>query len=420
MRPFRFARLAASGLLLVFAFVHNAEAQTALSTEIQPVVEQYFRAIAAGDTDTAFALTSFTTLTLDQSSARGREKGLQMMRGIKALIDANGGLRDVESVSEPTGHLMAQTWAMLAFNNGGREFSAGIRMVKRGGHWRFGDYVAMGFMSGLQEFYHAIANGDTEKALTWVSFVSTNARDMISRREHMLWAMDMVKQQIDANGGLKGMGFSPSGGVPELGGIWSHTSDDIYVPIQLFFNNGRTERSLPIRMVVFYDRDGTWRLDAKDSRRVVLPVAFLDEIEELVKSSYQTAFSGDVAELIESSVILGVYSNTTTVKQERDRLSRLMGAHITQMRQQAEANGGLKRVEIRQVGIGLPSNIDLERLMIVGGPRLNVNHLMSGAGVTLVYNNDKTAAGDITLQGYSHGNRFILHQGKWKLVHGPF
>jgi len=418
MRPFRFARLAASGLLLVFAFVHNAEAQTALSTEIQPVVEQYFRAIAAGDTDTAFSLTSFTMY--DQGSARGQEKGLRMMRGIKALIDANGGLRDVESLSEPTGQLMARTWGMLVFNNGWREISAGISMVKRGGHWRFGDYVAMGFMSGLREFYHAIANGDTEKALTWVSFVRTNARDMIYRREQMLWVMDMIKQQIDANGGLEWVGFSPSGGVPELGGSWSHTSDEIYVPVQLFFNNGRTERSLPIRMVV-YDRDGVWRLDAEDTkRRFPLPVAFLNEIEELVKSSYQTAFSGDVAGLIESSVILGVYSNTTTVKQERDRLSRLMGAHITQMRQQAEANGGLKRVEIRQVGIGLPSNIDLERLMIVGGPRLNANHLMSGVGVTLVYNNDKTAAGDITLQGYSYGNRFILHQGKWKLVHGPF
>jgi len=420
MRPSRFIRFAASSLLLVFAFVHNATAQTdSLSAEIQPVVEQYFRAIAAGDTDTAFALTSF--ITYDQSSAEGLKKGLQMMRGIKALIDANGGLRHVENLSEPAEQLMAHTWVVVVFNNGRRETSAKIRMVKtRDGHWRVGDYVAMGFMSGLQEFYYAIANGDTEKALTWVSFERTKAQDMISRREHMLWVMDIIKQQMDANGGLNGVGPSPSGGMPEFS--WDRdVSDDMSIAIQLFFNNGRTERSLPISMVVFYDRDGLWRLDAERGEYRVLPVAFLNEIEELVKSSYQTAFSGDVAELIENSVFVVNSSNTTTVKQERDRWLRLMESHITQMRRQAEANGGLKRVEIGGVGISLPSFDAMAYSMIVGGPRLDAHRLVGGAGVTLVYNNDKTADGSITLRGNgSGGNRVIFHQGRWKLVHGLF
>jgi len=94
--------------------------------------------------------------------------------------------------------------------------------------------------------------------------------------------------------------------------------------------------------------------------------------------------------------------------QARDRLTRNVDARITAMRQQAEANGGLKRIEIGKVDISVGTDGDRS---IVGGLRINARPLVSTVEVTLVYNNDKTARGHLTFSG----NDLIFHQGRWKL-----
>jgi len=395
MRPSRFVRLAASGLLLVFAFVHNAAAQTdPISTEIHTVVEQYFRAIAAGDTDAILALSAVP------GSRDSRDKDLLMMRWAKALMDGNGGLERIAILkSEPSRSLSASdVWVGLIFNNGTMEVTSKMRLSKpyREQYWQITRHGEIGFLSDIVSFYSAISRGDKEAAIARVSFARTAAGSMIARREYVLWIMDVIKQQIDANGGLKTAGlagFSPNNYLGRVD-----------VPIRLVFNNEREERSLPVRLMVNYEEDGGWKLDAEN----FLPVAFMNEINELIETCYQAVFSGDVTTIIENSV-LGLYVKVRNPQRVRNQFIGRLERYVQVAQLEAEANGGLKAIEMDDANL----RIDDSFSYFINIPNPSITATSSAPGVSIRYNNNKISSGHITTPGTS----LILHQGKWKLLY---
>jgi len=133
----------------------------------------------------------------------------------------------------------------------------------------------------------------------------------------------------------------------------------------------------------------------------VLPVAFANEIKELVESSYQAKHSGNITRLIENSVITGGEISLMTEKQAYDAVARRLNDQAIQMQQQAEANGGINRFEIGDI------DISTDYYSPISGDQTMDTLVLTGAvGVTIIYNNNKTAD-----DGYS----FIFHQGQWKL-----
>jgi len=192
--------------------------------EIQPVLERYYQAVAAGDNEAA--LTQYGWEEIRASSmADARENALQGIGFVKRQIDANDGIRQVGIaavfVKGWVNNFNAEIIIELEFNNGKRDLSAPIPIERDGG--RITDplrlkvettgtktsplFVGMIEVAKVAEdYYLAARDGNTSRARELAYFGRLEAYEKPqAHAERLASSIGSIQTQAQANGGLEGI-----------------------------------------------------------------------------------------------------------------------------------------------------------------------------------------------------------------------
>jgi len=192
----------------------------------------------------------------------------------------------------------------------------------------------------FERYYQAVAAGDNEAALAQYGWAEIEARNMSNAREGVLTGINFVKQQIDANGGVRQVGV-----VGVFSGGWvSDAYADIIVELE--FNNGKKELSAVIQV----ERDGSpaiatgpWKLKVERTSSGYVnqrpPIVGMIEVAKIAEAYYLAAIEGNVERARE----LAYFGEEDRRRPHAERLAR----SINYIQTMAQANGGLESIEVR-------------------------------------------------------------------------
>jgi len=229
----------------------------------------------------------------------------------------------------------------------------------------------------MQAYYRAVAADDEAAIFAQYSWEHVRGPDMVSTRERVLRNAAWVKRQIDIYGGLRRVRLLE---VTEK--RYSSYEREADVIVELEFNNGKRDASARIRVA----QEGTatraeqWKLGQSQSS---IPAVGLFEINAVAKT-YQHALM--VEQNVERVMELSVGGNARRIREYMER-----------MQEQAEANGGLERIEVAD-------RLDTMRISTDYDESLRG----SGISVTYHYRNGKNSEYPISM-------RFVFDNGVWKV-----
>jgi len=248
----------------------------------------------------------------------------------------------------------------------------------------------------LQAYYNAAAAGNFDAVIMHYAWDKIIPRQMVKLQDKVINAATLVKNQIDANDGIKNVKavavFFPvsSGRLP------------IKVIAEVEFNNGKKDLSPSIYMT----REGEkqeWKLDfvkGWGDRNVEPPLIGLREMAANYDAAYRAILEGDMElmlKLIHTKGVRGLGKPTESEKKELIKTG--FEALIQQTKALTRANGGLERIEAPDVS---NSSSTMYYWVTDEGDVLDgyVN-----IQITKHYKNGKTES----LLG-----QFWQHEGKWK------
>jgi len=228
----------------------------------------------------------------------------------------------------------------------------------------------------MQAYYRAVAADDEAGIFAQYSWEHVSGSQMVRTREEVLRDADPVKQQIDIYGGLRRVSLLE---VTEKHYTSYERRADVIVELE--FNNGKRDASAWIHV----GQEGT---------------ATRAKQWKLVPSSRVTAVG-----LFEIKAVAEAYQHALMVEQNVERVMELsvggdardIVRHIERMQEQAEANGGLERIEVAD---------RLDRMRIY----TDYDESLRGSGISVTYHyrNGKN-------NGYPISMGFVFDNGVWKV-----
>jgi len=254
----------------------------------------------------------------------------------------------------------------------------------------------------IQGYFNGVAAGDTEAALAAYDWEPVNAGDMAKARAVAVATMKLLKQQIDANGGLRKVALV---GVFERQG---YMNDKKKIILEIEFANGFKDISAGI---VIKERNKNWRLAIDEVAGVMetypsLAVAGLRAAMQTAEAYYAAALRNDydAVNKLTYSAHWGKNSHThllgTVEKQIKDNMGILNNL--------TAANGGLGVIEVRDIAL---SESRLGTLHRKSKTDDNYKHLVEmTVRFNVGYGNGKT--------DYNKRAGFILDNGRWQVLLG--
>jgi len=229
--------------------------------------------------------------------------------------------------------------------------------------------------SSVESFYQAIAKGDTETALTYITFTDVAANDMPRAKRRAEMAIDAIRNKIEANDGLKNIQILESN-IDEAGNTGQFK-------LALTFNNNKQDTTTPI---VTIHENGRWKL----TESTLLLAAFGNDIGASIKTWIDAILAGDIDEII------GQYSSRT--RENIRAATRFIGREYflrqfempREKREEHQAKGGLKAVEVMWLSFD------------------EINNTAEVKVGKFVYNNGDEDIGTTTM-------KMILENGEWKI-----
>jgi len=226
--------------------------------------------------------------------------------------------------------------------------------------------------SSVESFYHAIAKGDPEKALTYITFTEVAANNMQRAKRRAEMAIDAIQNKIEANDGLKNIQILESNidGADNTGQF----------KLTLTFSNNKQDTTTPI---VTIHENGRWKL----TESTLLLAAFGNDIGASIKTVEDARLAEDIDRII------GQFSSRT--RENMRATMRFMGREYfgfgmsRELREEHQAKGGLKAVEVMWLEFDEINNT-------------------AEVKVKLVYNNGDEEIGTTTMT-------MILENGEWKI-----
>jgi len=253
----------------------------------------------------------------------------------------------------------------------------------------------------IQGYFKAVASGDIEAALGAYDWYPVSTGDMAEAREAAVETMALLKQQIDANGGLQKV---------ELVGIFQqegYMNDNKKLILEIGFSNGFKDISAGIKLTA---RNNDWKLNIKDVTGTMaeypgLAVAGLRSAMKTAEAYYAAVLANDYEAI--NKLTYSAHKMETQSGKATNLVKAQINAKMASLNTLIKANGGLKSLEVREIGLSkgqlgtqhkkYQSN-DYKRLaeMVI---RFDVN-----------YGNGKT--------DYRKNAHFILDNGQWKVELG--
>jgi len=197
-----------------------------MANEIQPVLERYYQAVAAGDNEAALAQYAWAGIRA-RDMADAREIALRGIGFVKRQIDANDGIRQVAVAgvfvkgwpSNPEADIIIE----LEFNNGKKDLSAMISIQRDGGVGgparlkvetngtkTSPPIVGMIEVAKVAEdYYLAARDGNASRARELAYFGRLEAYEKPqAHAERLASSIGSIQTQAQANGGLESIEVS--------------------------------------------------------------------------------------------------------------------------------------------------------------------------------------------------------------------
>jgi len=247
----------------------------------------------------------------------------------------------------------------------------------------------------FERYYQAVAAGDNEAALAQYGWAEIDARNMSNAREGVLTGINFVKQQIEANGGVRQVGVV---GVFSDGWVSDAHANII---VELEFNNGKKELSAEIQVERDGISTGSWKLKVERGSRGYVnqrpPIVGMIEVAKAAEAYYLAVIEGNVERAWE----LAYFGRLEAYQDPQEHVNRLERS-INYIRTLVQANGGLVNFE---VGIAASYVNARESYM----SRRKVEEVVPNVNSVII------------IQKYANGKTdeeqmdFILDEGRWKI-----
>jgi len=272
----------------------------------------------------------------------------------------------------------------------------------------------------IQGYFKAVASGDTKAALTYYAWSDIKPASMADNRQAALEVMKLLKQQIDANGGLRKI---------ELIGFFPRL-DKAKAILEIEFNNGFKDIAAGINMVRDGDyQNGAWKLAlgersfASGTVHPTLAVAGLRAAMKIAEAYYAAALAGDnktvkkltyfehwTERLPAKTAEKGTLGYIVTFEEgtPEQRLVKRISEIIEAQQVLLEANGGIKSLEVK--------DLSLSEGMLSTHHRKNFNDTdYKRLAEMSVYFDIKYGNGKMD---YNKRINFLLDNGQWKVLLG--
>jgi len=186
--------------------------------------------------------------------------------------------------------------------------------------------------SSVESLYQAIAKGDTETALTYITFANVAANDMRRAKRRAEIAIDAIQNKIEANGGLKSIQI--------LEPTIDKTGNAGQFKLTLTFNNNKQDT---ITRIVTIRENGRW----KWSESTLLLAAFGNDIGASIKTWMDAMLAGDVDRFF-GQISSGSLENMRAAIRliGKEGYLDLLSSGISEIRETHQAKGGFKAVEV--------------------------------------------------------------------------
>jgi len=246
----------------------------------------------------------------------------------------------------------------------------------------------------FQGYFKAVAAGDKETALAeyypWQNVKPENMPEIINET---LYGVEFIKQQIDANKGIKKVEVLR---VAAPDGFSEATEEYSYVNVilEVEFNNGFKDISGVVEVKREYYEGLGWGDDWKLGRGMIstpsLPLVGMRAGLKAAENYYAAALSGNVGSM--EKLVYGAYSKNP-------------GKNASSVKMIMQANGGIKNIEVKDV-FKTASELNYSNGWF-GFARNQQPFLSIKVNYSINYNNGKTEH----KQGV-----FVLDKGQWKVL----
>jgi len=201
-----------------------------------------------------------------------------------------------------------------------------------------------GILTVFEGYYTAVELGDFDWALAyyaWEPLRKAKKEDKETARENALNAARLVKEQIDANGGVRRV---------VVNGIFRPLGLGVTAVVEVEFNNGVCDLSPAVAMVYEGEREkGEWRLEVVTvGMKIPPPLVGQRELLNSFETIYRAALEDDFAQMRELSYEEGLFLSLKEKKpEEREkRIARVYEVAAKRIQTAARLNDGLVSIDI--------------------------------------------------------------------------
>jgi|GEM_PF-1383558 len=257
----------------------------------------------------------------------------------------------------------------------------------------------------FQGYFKAVAADDKESALAeYYPWQKVRPENMPEKINEALLGVSLIKQQIDANKGIKNVevlrvaapdGFSEA----------DERKVMAKVILQVEFNNGFKDISGVVDVTREYYENLGWGDDWKLGRdfKFSLPLVGMKTALKTVESYYSAAVAGDAASIEKMTYSWRLLQKPGSTS--RTGATKELTRDAASMKMIVLANGGIKNIEVKDV-FGSKSEVDHSNSM--GGFNKNYQALAAiNVNYSIHYKNGKTE---------DKRDCFVLDKGQWKIL----